>query len=435
LARKRRRKNRVFVGVGFGLIAAMVAYVLIAAGIQTTTSPYHFHDLWIPRAVDCLIFVWLFWVGSAIGSFLNVVAWRMPRGQSINGFSHCPRCNQKISARDNWPVFGWIALRGRCRVCRLPISPRYPLVELAVGLTLTFIGLVEIYAGQWNLPYRGFSWARSGPMSMPIVNREILGLAGYHVAAVASSWALGLVRFDDQKLPRNLVSFVFAITILPMLLWEPAMIVPWKTSVSDRLPSWTFLNAIVRVTTGLVAAALIARSLARYVCPTADLKLDPLGRGTKRLVDLVILLAVPSIVVGWQAALGVVIIASLIARWCMGRWGDRSFDAIHQANQNERVVRDGLAWFAVSLPVALTLQIVFWRWLEQSTYWPSSQSPPWVILVATGLALVVPVVLRPARVISNSVGSASVNDVENRTPITTTPDKDSEAILPLEESD
>ena len=301
----------------------------------------------------------------------------MPRGQSINGFSHCPRCNQKISARDNWPVFGWIALQGRCRVCRLPISSRYPLVELAVGLTLTLIGLVEIYAGQWNLPYRGFTWARSGPMSMPIVNREILGLAGYHVAAVASSWALGLVRFDDQKLPRNLVSFVFAITILPMLLWEPAMLVPWQASVSDKLPSWTFLNAIVRVTTGLVAAALIARSLARYVCPTADLKLDPLGRGTKRLVDLVILLAIPSVVVGWQAAIGVVIVASLIARWCMGRWGDRSFDAHHQTGQSEGVVRDGLAWFAVSLPVALTLQIVFWRWLEQSTYWPSSQSPPW----------------------------------------------------------
>ncbi len=72
--------------------------------------------------------------GLAIGSFLNVVIWRVPRGESVaRPPSHCPSCDALIGHRDNVPVLSWLFLRGRCRNCNARISIRYPLVELATG--------------------------------------------------------------------------------------------------------------------------------------------------------------------------------------------------------------------------------------------------------------------------------------------------------------
>ncbi|WP_202876310.1 A24 family peptidase [Kribbella sp. VKM Ac-2566] len=81
-------------------------------------------------------------LGLAVGSFLNVVIYRVPRGESVvNPPSHCPRCGSLVRPRHNVPVIGWIMLRGRCADCRLPISVRYPLVELATGLLFSAIAL------------------------------------------------------------------------------------------------------------------------------------------------------------------------------------------------------------------------------------------------------------------------------------------------------
>jgi leader peptidase (prepilin peptidase)/N-methyltransferase len=72
--------------------------------------------------------------GLAIGSFLNVVIWRVPRGESVvRPPSHCPGCDQPIGNRDNIPVLSWLLLRGKCRHCGMPISARYPVVEALTG--------------------------------------------------------------------------------------------------------------------------------------------------------------------------------------------------------------------------------------------------------------------------------------------------------------
>jgi leader peptidase (prepilin peptidase)/N-methyltransferase len=69
--------------------------------------------------------------GAVIGSFLNVVIHRVPRREPIStGRSRCPSCSTQIAAYDNVPVVSWLLLRGRCRHCKAPISPRYPLIEL-----------------------------------------------------------------------------------------------------------------------------------------------------------------------------------------------------------------------------------------------------------------------------------------------------------------
>ena len=80
-----------------------------------------------------------FGMGAVIASFLNVVIWRTPRGESIvSPPSHCPKCNAPIRWYQNIPILSWLALRGRCANCREPISPRYILIEI-LGAVL-FLG-------------------------------------------------------------------------------------------------------------------------------------------------------------------------------------------------------------------------------------------------------------------------------------------------------
>ncbi|NNL84638.1 MAG: prepilin peptidase [Myxococcales bacterium] len=94
-------------------------------------------------------FVGLF--GLVLGSFLNVVIHRWPRGESVvSPRSRCPSCGHEITAWENIPVLSYLALRGRCRGCRRPISPRYPLFELATGLL--FAGITWRYGFSFMTP-------------------------------------------------------------------------------------------------------------------------------------------------------------------------------------------------------------------------------------------------------------------------------------------
>jgi leader peptidase (prepilin peptidase) / N-methyltransferase len=80
--------------------------------------------------------------GLLVGSFANVVIYRVPEGRSIvRPPSGCPFCGSRVRPVDNIPVISWLLLRGRCRSCQKPISPRYPLVEALVGLLFAGIGL------------------------------------------------------------------------------------------------------------------------------------------------------------------------------------------------------------------------------------------------------------------------------------------------------
>lgn len=82
--------------------------------------------------------------GAMIGSFLNVVIWRLPRGESLVWpGSHCPACQAAIPAFANVPILSYLLLRGRCRACKVQISPRYPLVEALTGALFTALLLAH----------------------------------------------------------------------------------------------------------------------------------------------------------------------------------------------------------------------------------------------------------------------------------------------------
>ncbi len=89
--------------------------------------------------------------GLIVGSFLNVVIYRVPRKESIvSPRSACPTCGTQISSRDNIPIVSWLLLRGKCRNCRAPISARYPLVEATTAAL--FAGMAARFEFSWSLP-------------------------------------------------------------------------------------------------------------------------------------------------------------------------------------------------------------------------------------------------------------------------------------------
>ncbi len=108
-------------------------------------------------------------LGLLIGSFLNVVVWRLPRGESLSHpASHCPVCGHPIRAYDNIPVFSWVLLRGRCRDCGARISPRYPLVELATGAAF---GATAAWVG-WSILLPFAFWFVAASIAMILIDVE-----------------------------------------------------------------------------------------------------------------------------------------------------------------------------------------------------------------------------------------------------------------------
>lgn len=134
-------------------------------------------------------------LGLLIGSFLNVVIWRVPRGESVvRPPSHCPGCGRPVRPRDNVPVLGWLLLRGRCRDCGRPISSRYPLVEAGTAAGMVVMA-VRIGASA-ELP--AYLYLVAVGVCLALIDIDVhrlpdaIVLPSYPVAAIllgAASWA------------------------------------------------------------------------------------------------------------------------------------------------------------------------------------------------------------------------------------------------------
>ena len=128
-------------------------------------------------------------LGTIIGSFLNVVIWRLPRGESLSHpGSACPKCGHPIRWWDNVPVLSWLLLRGRCRDCSEPISPRYPIVEFGTGVFFAVIAW-------WLLVVL--------TPTMPFAAAVLAAVAYLFLGSI--SVALGLIDLDTHRLPNVIV--------------------------------------------------------------------------------------------------------------------------------------------------------------------------------------------------------------------------------------
>ena len=149
--------------------------------------------------------------GLMIGSFLNVVAYRLPRGESLVApASHCPGCETPIRPWDNIPLLSWVFLRGRCRSCGVRISPRYPLVELLTGVLFAVVAAVHGLHAELavELPFVAMLIAVADiDLEHRVVpNKILLPLAAWGVAASA------VVR--TGALPELLIAGAGAFTFL-----------------------------------------------------------------------------------------------------------------------------------------------------------------------------------------------------------------------------
>ena len=138
--------------------------------------------------------------GLLVGSFLNVVVYRVPNGMSVVAPpSACPGCGSGIKAYDNVPVLSWLALRGKCRSCREPISMRYPLVEAGVGV---FFAVVAVW--WWEISTNSAFQISAGSISGSNVVADVLVLIAFlWLAGVSVS--LALIDIDTHKLPNAIV--------------------------------------------------------------------------------------------------------------------------------------------------------------------------------------------------------------------------------------
>lgn len=173
-------------------------------------------------------------LGLAIGSFLNVVIHRVPRGESlVTPGSHCPECGHAVRARHNVPVLGWLMLRGRCADCGTRISARYPLVE--AGTAVLFVAVAARFGWSWELP------------------------AYLYLAAVAI--ALALIDLDVMRLPNKIVIPSYGVAM--------ALLIPVSLTTGDPAD-------LIR---GLLAAVLLYvlyLLLAMWGMGGGDVKLAPL---------------------------------------------------------------------------------------------------------------------------------------------------------------
>lgn len=142
-------------------------------------------------------------LGLLVGSFLNVVVYRVPRGASVvSPPSACPSCDARIKPWDNIPVLSWVVLRGRCRACSHPISVRYPVVELTTGLLFAAAAL-----------------RFSQPLDIPataLVATAVLLVAYLYFAAI--SVTLTAIDLDTHKLPNVIVLPAYAVVAVLLVV-------------------------------------------------------------------------------------------------------------------------------------------------------------------------------------------------------------------------
>jgi leader peptidase (prepilin peptidase)/N-methyltransferase len=216
-------------------------------------------------------------IGLLVGSFLNAVVYRTPRRLSVAGpRSFCPTCHHQLAWQENVPVVSWLALRGRCRVCRQPISVRYPLAEIGTAAAFSLV--------TWGL-------------------RGSLVSAGF-CALAATMIAVSLIEYDRARAPLSIATIGTGLALL-LLLAAAGWYGHWRI----------VLGAIIGT-----AVAFSALSLLRTKDPLCA---DPRGHGRTALL-----------VVGcWCGGLGALAAAIGAATWiatfllCMegARWaaGDR----------------------------------------------------------------------------------------------------------------
>jgi leader peptidase (prepilin peptidase)/N-methyltransferase len=261
------------------------------------------------QLAPALISIWLFVVGSIIGSFLNVVAYRLPRGLSLSHpSSRCPHCEHPIRWYDNVPVIGWLLLGGRCRDCQSPISARYPIVEALSGALFLLAAWIDLFGETSNLAAPGAGLDESGIQPWFVY--------AYHLVLLTTLLAAALIEWDANRPPLRLLWVAALIGVFAPLVHAgmrplPAGLPPMPLELQAL--SEGLLGASAGVLFGCLAWPALARG----------------GRDPAGAIVHLPKFALVGLFLGWQAVALVAVVTSAIYFFA-SFWPRRlaSFDAL-----------------------------------------------------------------------------------------------------------
>jgi leader peptidase (prepilin peptidase)/N-methyltransferase len=289
--------------------------------------------------------VWLFALGGTVGSFLNVVVYRLPAGKSIvHPGSHCPVCGHPIRWYHNLPILSWFLLGGRCHDCRAKISHRYPLIELVTALL--FLGLFFADARP-----RIMTLVEPGAVEPAYSGWDVLIRYTVDLWLLCTLLAAALIEYDGGRMPRS----VFGIAIFIGAL--AAAIFP--SSQRDAVaPSLASLHLGLREQALAIAAAgLLTGWTIGWLLEIAVLnRISPVEGGNQNTSSAALPLACIGTMLGWAAAIaiGVTATGALVAtrkltrsrRSGLQRWSFSAFAFLA-----------ALAWIVAARWLRLTLPL------------------------------------------------------------------------------
>ncbi len=248
-----------------------------------------------------LLCVWLFAVGGAWGSFLNVVVYRLPLGKNIvYPGSRCPRCGHAIRLWHNLPILGWLLLRGKCKDCKLSISARYPLIEFLMGGIWVGVALVlmECLSGSQTA-----IWSSRGPEQMLLSSRDLVPFwTGYCLLMLLYFTLLGaaLIDIDRQPVPWSLLLPVFIAGLCLPLIWPNVR--PLPAWYAWNLDGWQ--AALVDAAFGVLLGTVLGLSVSFGWKITS--------RRWPTFCPMLLLVTL-GLVLGWQMTLLVALFATIAA--------------------------------------------------------------------------------------------------------------------------
>ncbi len=212
--------------------------------------------LWVYQHLPVAVFV--FTLGAIVGSFVNVVIYRLPIGMSvITPPSRCPTCGAKLSWIENFPILGWVLVRGRCRRCRVRISPQYVVIELIMALV--FLGLyVVLYMVGPSTPWWG---EIGGPWwySNGIFRTAPVFLA--HALLLAGIVAMVVIDARTFTIP---IQIPVAITVIAFVAYPLEALLPLRSTPLQPWPipvhGWQVFTVSGGGMAGLIVSMLLLRT-------------------------------------------------------------------------------------------------------------------------------------------------------------------------------
>jgi prepilin signal peptidase PulO-like enzyme (type II secretory pathway) len=234
------------------------------------------------RTCEYWFMFWFFYLGASIGSFINVVASRTPQGKTIvTRGSHCPYCDTALTMIDNSPLFGWVLLRGRCRTCRLPISPRYVIMEVIVGLMFMSLAVIELISNGANLPYRDWNFGTGIVSTVFYPKWDLIGAYAVHCSVFAVAVMLMGSQSEALRFPAKPLVIIGLLYLACVTFNRVLCPVRWTEPFGAGFPRyqsmWTeqCLTATLGGLVGLGVGWGMVLCLGRWIAK--GVKTDPMG--------------------------------------------------------------------------------------------------------------------------------------------------------------